>query len=277
MFRWLYVWALLPLFSGMAHAQVNTEQYRTEQTDAASHRVELDFGYKQGNVDLLTAGIDVGSTWHNENSSLLFIVDGSFAAKRTLADYATAPDIDLLDSEAHYINKVLAHGRWNRQLTDSWTMELFGQVEKNDFLLMDRRMLAGLGPRLRLLNSEHVHLAWGLAYMLEHERLNATSIDLSQQAQDTLAHRATSYLSGRVNIGESSSFGGTVYAQPRLTQPSDIRVLGELQLSVGINDVVALGVEFVFRHDSDPPTVAASAPPLEPTDIALGHSLTIQF
>ena len=71
-------------------------------------------------------------------------------------------------------------------------------------------MLAGLGPRLRML-SRKMYIWLELAYMLEHERLNATSIDLSQQAQDTLAHRATSYLSGRVNIGESSSFGGTVY------------------------------------------------------------------
>ena len=61
---------------------------------------------------------------------MLFVVDGSFAAKRTSL-MLTAPNIDLLDSEAQYINKVLAHGRWNRELTDTRTMELFGQVEKN--------------------------------------------------------------------------------------------------------------------------------------------------
>ena len=62
---WLFLCALWPP-SRLAAAQVNTEQYRTEQSDTASHRVELDFGYKQGNVDLLTADRDIGSTSGNK-------------------------------------------------------------------------------------------------------------------------------------------------------------------------------------------------------------------
>ena len=116
-----------PSFSGMAHAgQHRAIPHGTN--GRGSHRVEIDFGYKQATIWTCSRRDRCRfHLWHNENSSLLFIVDGSFAAKRTLADYATRTDIDLLDSEAQYINKVLAHGRWNRQLTDSWTMELFGK------------------------------------------------------------------------------------------------------------------------------------------------------
>ena len=258
-------------------AQVNTEQYRSEQDGGVATTVDVDFGLKKGNVDLLTGGVDVGTTWQGDQSGFLWVVDGSFAAKRTLADYLDAPDTTLLDEDAQYINKILSHLRYNLNLTSHIVLEVFGQIEKNDFLLMDRRLLGGIGPRFTLLNNDHGNLALGVAYMLEHERLNETAIDVDQQQRDTRAHRGTSYLSGGVTLGDTSSFGGTIYVQPRLTEPTDFRLLGEVQLTVGITDLMALGIEFTFRHDSDPPIVAEDTPALVATDMAFGQSLRFSF
>jgi hypothetical protein len=270
------VFFCLLLFPALGQAQVNTEQYRSEGEDQTTV-IEIDFGLKKGNVDLLSAGLDLGTTWQGEQSSLLLIGDGSFASKRTLSDYAEAPDTSLLDSESRYINKILGHLRYNRRWRNSVQIEIFSQVERNEFLLMDRRLLGGIGPRLELISGESSHIAVGLAYMLEHERLDELSIDPTAQDRDTLAHRATSYLSGSLGIGESSSLGGTVYLQPRVTDPSDFRALGEIQLSVGINESLALGVEFLFRHDSQPPVVAEDLPEMAETDLSIGQSLTLEF
>jgi hypothetical protein len=269
--------SLLSLIPSLALAQVNTEQYRSGEEEGRTTILEIDFGLKKGNVDLLSAGLDLGSSWQGEQSSLLLIGDGSFASKRTLSDYAESPDTGLIDADAHYINKILSHLRYNRSLSERVMLELFGQVERNEFLLMDRRLLGGLGPRFQLLESESANLVLGLAYMLEHERLDEFSIHPTQQDRDTLAHRATSYLSGSLAIGESSALGGTVYIQPRLTDPADFRALGEIQLSVGINEALALGVEFLFRHDSLPPVVAVGEPAMAETDLSLGQSLTLSF
>jgi hypothetical protein len=128
-----------------------------------------------------------------------------------------------------------------------------------------------------LLDSEQISLAMGLAYMLEHERLHLESIDPAQQDRDTLAHRGTSYLSGSVTIAEASSLGGTVYIQPRMTDISDFRALGELQMSVSVSEVLALGIEFAFRHDSQPPVVSDATPDLMATDLAVTQSLSLTF
>ena len=51
-------------------------------------------------------------------------------------------------------------------------MEVFGQYEFNEFLLLDRRLIAGIGPRIRLLSGEHGAVVFGTAAMVEEERLN---------------------------------------------------------------------------------------------------------
>ena len=272
------VLALTALFvPAIAAAQVNTEQYRSDDVEGQSTYVEVDFGLKKGNVDLLSGGVDLGSTWTGEQNQLLLVVDGAFASKRTLSDYEEDSDTDLLSADARFINKILAHGRFNHDLGSRLSLEIFSQAEKNEFLLMDRRLLAGVGPRMVPLDSEQISLAMGLAYMLEHERLHLESIDPAQQDRDTLAHRGTSYLSGSVTIADASSLGGTVYIQPRMTDISDFRALGELQMSVSISEVLALGIEFSFRHDSQPPVVSDATPDLMATDLAVTQSLSLTF
>ena len=88
---------LLPLLAmspSLALAQVNTEQYRSEEDAGWTTTIEVDFGLKKGNVDLLQAGFDVGSRWQSDANSVLLIADGGFATKRTLGDYVVQTKTD---------------------------------------------------------------------------------------------------------------------------------------------------------------------------------------
>ena len=60
-------------------------------------------------------------------------------------------------------------------------------------------------------------------------------------------------LMGRYEIDKRLQLVGTLYAQPRLDDPSDIRVLNETQLIISISKKVSFSTAFQANYDSAPP------------------------
>jgi len=66
-------------------------------------------------------------------------------------------------------------------------------------------------------------------------------------------HRISTYLAVTVGAGERVSLNNTVYVQPRIGEPDDVRVLEEAGLKVGLVGALSLKVALTVRYDGEPP------------------------
>lgn len=265
----------LALSSGAAQAQVNVERYRLDPgDDGLTGGIGISTAWKSGNVDFLEAGLSVQGAARTGPHVFLLVASGKYAAKRTGEDRAEDPGGGLLDPAARFANQGLVALRYNRDLAPRWTAELFTQAEYNEFLRLDLRSLGGVGARLAVVRREGAGAWLGTGWMLEYERT-----DPEEVAEDpvTLAHRWTSYASFSLAPADGVTLTSTTYAQPRLTDPRDFRILDETELSVDLSDRLSLGVAFTLRYDSEPPRLAADAPPLVPLDTELVNKIRLDF
>ncbi|WP_428263255.1 DUF481 domain-containing protein [Haliangium sp.] len=177
------------------------------------------------------------------------------------------------DEDNDAIRKVFGHGRYRYIISPRLTAEVFTQGETNPGQGQDLRLLAGAGPLLQLLDSHGLRLAWGVAYMFEHERVTPDEDGLDAQ------HRVSSYLSSNYQLKDNLQLIETVYVQPRITDPGDLRLLNETQLSVSATTYLALNLSFNFAYDTEPSPRFASdgVTEREKYDSALKMSLTVQF
>jgi hypothetical protein len=260
-----------------ALGQVNTEQYRPDgEGRGLSSTTDVGLALRTGNIELISLTVNEGITWAMEGGTAFVVGRARYAAKRTRADQVADADGSVLDPEARYISDGLAHARYSHILNDAWNAELFGQAEVNEFLLLDRRLLGGLGLRRRLLSGDRGSVYIGSSWMLEHELLDTTAI-ADDEAASVLAHRWSTMVTGALSLGESASLAGTAYVQPRFDDLADMRILGEFSLDADVSQRVSLGLNLRLRHDSAPPAPAAGAPSLLATDVELSHSLTLRF
>jgi hypothetical protein len=114
-------------------------------------------------------------------------------------------------------------------------------------------MLVGAGPRISLITSGPARLWYGTAYMLEYERLGGLPANAKHPAKIT-ANRWSNYLSSRLAVSSRIASAWTVYVQPRITAPGDLRVLSDVNLEVELGGPLSLVLSFTMRYDSRTPT-----------------------
>jgi hypothetical protein len=148
--------------------------------------------------------------------------------------------------------KSFEHLRARYTIDCRWRWEAFLQHEYDQFRRLSVRAIAGTGPALQLINEDRVALLAGVAYMFEAEQLDERP-DTTDAGERTLAHRASVYVTGTEKLGAGVSIAQTVYVQPRLDDPGDVRVLGELSLTTQLSKRIALTDGFVVAYDRTPP------------------------
>jgi len=261
--------------TSQAKATVNIEKYRLAlEEDGAAGSVSLGITSKTGNVDYFETKLGGTAGYRQGRHLLLGVVSGTYAAKRTGSDRQDDPSGTLFDSEARYANKLLGALRYNYGLNDRLAGELFTQLQYDEFLRMDLRGLGGLGARLTVLEGDRGNVHLGTGYMLEHESQNP---DLVAEDPTTLAHRWTSYVSFAVEPIDGLTISSTGYAQPRITDFADYRLLNESALNVGLGEHFSIGIAFTLRHDSDPVILVDGEPPLMPTDTSIVNKISLEF
>jgi hypothetical protein len=258
-----------------AQATVNIEKYRLAlEEDGAAGGLSLSVSSKTGNVELFETGLSGTAGYRAGRHLLLGVVTGKYAAKRTGDDRLESPGGSLLDSEARYTNKLLGAARYNAELDDRFAAELFTQLEYDEFLRMDLRSLGGAGLRLTALEGERGGVHLGAGAMIEYERQDP---ELVAEEPVTLASRLTTYCSFSLEPVDGLTLSSTTYAQPRLGNMGDYRLLEEAALSVGLGEHFSLGIAFTLRHDSDPVELVEGEAPLAPTDTSLTNTISIAF
>jgi hypothetical protein len=236
---------LVGLYAGSAAGQiVNVQALFDEKTAplGPSAAVELSADWRTGSTNLFSIRGALLGQWRTEKDIWLGVIRGEYS-------FAEGERI---------VSRVMEHLRYRRQLSDMLAVEAFAQHEYDEFRRLQFRALLGAGPRVTLWSTDTAGLTFGAALMLEHERLRRDGEpDAGSRYTDP---RLSSYLLGRVELMENIHLVETLYAQPRVTKPDDIRLLNETLFTVTPNDRVTVGLGFTLIYDSAPP---ATVPELD--------------
>jgi len=273
--RWFLV--IFMLVPSLSFAQVNVEALRSNGTEnGVSGSAGASAAYTGGNIQFADFGATAHLEWKREKNLLFFVLNYRFAAKRTQADLLAEPGIGLWDEEAHFSNNRLAHLRYNRSLTDHVWWEVYSQYEYNEFLLLDRRLLVGTGPRARVFDVEAAGLWVGVSAMIEEERLNEAGVSPSEEVS-RINGRASTYASLTARLAENASWTSTVYGQPRMDAVDDYRVMVETGVSLGIGKTLAVTIDGRYRKDSQPPETPSASAPILSSDFSIKNGLKVSF
>ncbi|MCA9676017.1 MAG: DUF481 domain-containing protein [Kofleriaceae bacterium] len=219
-----------------------------------SGQVTVTADWRTGNTDLALIGGSVTTLYRHDRWLGLGIVRGEYAE-------ATG---------ARLSEKTFEHLRGRVELDRRWMWEAFGQHEYDAFRRLSVRALAGTGPAVRLVRGERARLIAGLAYMLEYEALD-DRMGVADAGETSIEHRLSSYLTGSYKVDAKIAVTQTVYVQPRIDDPADLRLLSETALTSKLSSWLAVTTSLIVARDASPPDG------IEPLDSALKVQLGVTF
>ncbi|MFH0902875.1 MAG: DUF481 domain-containing protein [Pseudomonadota bacterium] len=209
--------------------------------------------------------------WRTGNTELL-LVSGNVLARYRAGVHRvfmmTRAELGM-QSGGRFLDKDFEHLRYQWEAFPRVHLETFAQHDRDEFRRLSLRALWGGGPRSLLVSSKAFELELGIAYMLEIERLREGPE--SDAGDTTLAHRASACIAAVLRVEKGVNLGETIYLQPRLDRPRDVRVLSETELLVEFAKRFALKVAFAAMVDSEPPIG------LRRLDTTLKSSLQFRF
>ena len=233
---------------------LNTEkERRVEGGEGVSRRLNLSVALRSGNVDLVDFGLGLRLEKWDEHRSWLLIAGGRVAEK----DNST------------YVQEGQVHVRRNFRRDQRLDPEVFAQLQTNEFADLKIRALLGGGARIRLERFEHSRAWLGLGAMIESESLDVDTG--SGEDSSVSALRLNTYLSLSRAVGESADFSATVFVQPRVDDPGDLRAMAELLLETRVTERISLDLSLSLEHDSRPPG------DVEQTDVQLRNTLVFDW
>ena len=236
--------------------------------------LEGEFHETWGNVVSVDTIVGGRLGWRAPKTTVLLFGKMEFSSERTREQKLQDPDGHVWDENSQFANAMMGHLRVTRRVSKRWSLEAFGQAEYDEFLLLIRRTLIGSGPRLSLLHTDPLSLKLGTAYMLENELLDKTVVD---EKPETLAHRWSSYMSAKGELGAHVGWDATLYIQPRLTDFNDFRLLVAATLSVALKDQLEFQLEFESRLDNKPTSVQDGFAELLPFNAEFTQAFVLLF
>jgi Protein of unknown function, DUF481 len=233
------VTGMVTLVTGTAHAQIVNVQgalAKAPDKDDTTGQVELKVNWREGNNPLF----DIGGA-------------GSFLVRRghilglvlARGEYGTSRGLTLT-------KKSFEHMRMRVELDCRWRWEAFLQHEYDQFRRLSLRAVVGTGPAFQIIDTKPIAVLAGAAYLFEYEELDNRPGTFDAGARAT-AHRGSVYVTGHENLGSGVVIVETAYAQPRLNEPSDVRVLGEFSVLSQLSSRIALKDSFTVAYDHTPP------------------------
>lgn len=142
-----------------------------------------------------------------------------------------------------FVNSGFQHFRYNRQLTETVTGEVFGQLQYDERLLIKVRGLLGIGPRFHLLSFNQGVVYLGLSYMYQYEEIAKTNIIHRD-------HRLNSYLSVNYEFLPGFRLISTSYYQPLLTDLNVTRFSSQSSILLRISSHLSFRSAFNITMDS---------------------------
>ena len=252
LFRFISVGAIILLFIQPVFSQVNIEQKRkTLAKDSFTGSLSLSFNATGGNTESVRWD-NAGTLVYQTGKHLSFLLLSASMGEK---------------SGGRFINKGMGHLRYNLELVDPVSWEIFLQSEYNEFTLLKHRELAGSGLRFSFVLRKNFDGAAGIAAMYEGEVLE--SGNFADRSSDI--YRGSSYFSLGFTFNEIVSINEVIYFQPGLSDISDYRILNDTNITMTLNGNIDFFTNFNYRYDSKPP------PGVENYDYEIKNGVTVSF
>jgi len=219
--------------------------------------------WRTGNTNLLLLSAAPTARFRAGDHLVIALVQGDFG-RTTVADQSKT-----------IMKKTFEHLRYRYTLTSRLLGEAFAQHTFDEFRRIELRVVAGAGPKYDFVQRAGVSAAVGVAYMLEYERVDDAYRD---SGDEQLVHRASSYLTGSYSLDDRVQLVETLYAQPRLTDFGDVRLLNDTSVVLKLTSKVSLTTSFNISYDSEPPEpIDPAGVEIETVDTALKTAISIGF
>lgn len=238
------------LFCQNMYAQVvNIEEKRA--SDTSKHlqgSIELSVDFTKNNNSILEGENEIQLQYFKGKNMFLFLNELTLMR---------------VDGES-YLDEGFQHLRYNRQLKPKVLIgEAFAQYQYNGAQNIDYRFLAGLGPRLRIIDRDSLSFFAGPLFMYEQEQLT--------DSIKTTKFRNSTYISISAILSKSITWNMVSYYQPNLEDLEDFRFIGETSMKFRINEFLAYKVLFEIHYSSRP------ASGIQKLDYALENALSVSF
>jgi hypothetical protein len=132
-----------------------------------------------------------------------------------------------------------------------WQPEALVQYAYSEPQRLQGRFVAGLGPRVVVVDHPRGSLAAAALPIFEEEHL--THDGLADDGRTESVFRLSAYLRGGWSGYSGRGIGGVVYVQPRLDRPADLRILANILLTLPIVGPLDLELSGGTRWDTAPP------------------------
>lgn len=223
---------LLGCFSSTSDAQI---------INMESKRIATDTTGLSGNM-----GVSLSASRFTQ-SFVAADVSGHIQWKTTRNIYLLVGNLQIVNAGGEsFNNSGFGHFRINRKFSSVIRGELFTQIQYNSVTKITKRILNGVGIRLKLSQFETAKIYWGLAVMNEYEELSDPKIINKD-------NRLSSYFTFTLAPVKKISLRNTTYVQPKLSDFKDYRLANNTVINFGITDNLKFTTSFSFLYDSSPP------------------------
>ena len=224
----------LCLVSTPAWAIVNIEELRLDESVAGwKLSSTLSVSGKRGSVEQDKFALKGATQWVSADliHRTLMLLDAS---------------VDKRDDET-YAENYFIHLRQTRQLDELWALEALVQFQDEPTNNQYRRQLAGANMRYRLTQARFDGYA-GLGLFYE-QRYVIDELVGKQQEQDW---RLNVYLNYVFPLSEHADWALSLYAQPAINQPSDLRSVINSGFISKVTQHFSLTFDISFSNESKP-------------------------
>lgn len=234
----------LMLLALNASAQLVNIESRRMHTDSLRHagNATLSAAYQDNsNISVFSLKSAFAVQLKSKNYKHIYMVLGN-------SDWTTVNNTDV-------VNAAFAHLRYNYKVTDLLRWEVFTQWQYNKILALNKRSLTGTGPRVKFVNSPHVHAYVGSLYMYEYEVVTGEVPEVNRD------HRSSSYLTFTIGFPKThAELVSTAYFQPLFSDMNDYRITWQTALTFQITKRFRWTSSFNYLYDSFAPVgIAARA------------------
>ncbi len=224
---------LISLFYISTFSQIVNVEKKRKQTKGFQSTIGINFNIKETGKRIFELKNNVDLQYSHKTHTVIFLNNISI----------------LSVDKGSLINSGFQHLRYNYTIKDSsfLTIEAFGQHQYNEQKLLKKRIIAGGGPRFRVLQNDKITWYFAPLAMYEYEQL---SDDINTEVK---LLRLDSYTNFSYLISKNISFNMIAYYQPSFSDFNDYRVSGESGLRFNINKHLVFAINYALDYDNEPP------------------------
>lgn len=238
-------------FCANAAAQIVNVESQRMQSDTTGFKGSFgsNFLFQKNTVEVLNINVNAHIQYKTKKDLYLFLANYNLlkGSGQTLTD------------------NLFYHLRYNHKLNKWLRWEVFTQLQENSVTGIDKRLLAGTGPRFKLSGASHFALYAATAFMYEYEK---------EQTMPPVYHRdlrSSNYVSLTYKPVANAEFIVTIFYQPLYRDFADYRVLNEINIRLKIIKRFYFTAAWYYLYDSHP---AASIPHL---NYSIGNGIVYEF